>query len=153
MNVPANDRARLGLHGGVRRVLAGMGRLDRRRELSGRRPRLAALAAIVALGSTLGERLGATGSGSHRFEDGEGWIDVTFDGLVPEGVHTMWHFFMAAPPTDPFIGPYDLPIGSRDGAESVFTADRDGKARFRRTFSASASRCPRARHDAPAPTP
>ena len=46
----------------------------------------------------------------------------------------MWHFFMATPPTEPFIGTYDLPLGSRDGAQSVFTADAGGEARFERSF-------------------
>lgn len=86
------------------------------------------------LGMTLGEWFGAKGHGSYRCENGEARIDVEFDGLVPDGVYTMWHFFMASPPTDPFIGTYDLPLGSRDGSESVFVAAADGSARFERRF-------------------
>jgi hypothetical protein len=41
---------------------------------------------------------------------------------------------MAAPPTDPFIGTYDLPMGRRDGAESVVTADSEGRAHVERTI-------------------
>ncbi|WP_227367829.1 hypothetical protein [Halomonas sp. M20] len=88
----------------------------------------------AAIDMTLGEWFGASGSGSYSCEDGAAEIDVAFDGLVPEGVYTMWHFFMAMPPTDPFIGTYDLPLGSRDGSDSVFTADADGTARFQRSF-------------------
>ena len=86
------------------------------------------------LGMTLGEWFGAEGRGNYSCRDGEGHIDVAFNGLVPEGVYTVWHFFMASPPTDPFIGTYDLPLGSRDGSDSVFIAAADGTARYERRF-------------------
>ena len=86
------------------------------------------------IGMTLGEWFGAKGSGSYTCEDGKAAIDIAFEGLVPDGVYTMWHFFMAAPPTEPFIGTYDLPVGSRDGSASVFVADAEGNARFQRRF-------------------
>ena len=86
------------------------------------------------LGMDLGSWLEAEGQGRYQCKDGEGYLDVAFAGLVPEGVYTMWHFFMAMPPTDPFIGTYDLPIGARDGSQSIFQAEADGKARFERTF-------------------
>ncbi|MCP4383318.1 MAG: hypothetical protein GY798_18180, partial [Hyphomicrobiales bacterium] len=78
------------------------------------------------LGFTLGEWLGATGAGTYTCEDGQGTLDVTFDQLMPEGVYTLWHFFMAMPTTDPFIGTFDLPVGARDGSDSVFQADAKG---------------------------
>jgi len=87
----------------------------------------------ASLGFSLADWLGANGSGTYSCVDGVGTIDVTFDGLVPNGVYTMWHFFMAAPPTDPFIGTYDLPFGKRDGNDSVFTADAEGHVRFQKT--------------------
>ncbi len=86
------------------------------------------------LGLSLGTWLEAEGQGSYTCKDGEGKIDVTFTKLVPNGVYTMWHFFMAMPPTQPFIGTYDLPIGARDGSQSAFQADMGGKARFQRVF-------------------
>lgn len=46
----------------------------------------------------------------------------------------MWHFFVAWPPKEPFIGTYDLPVGTRDGAQSVFHTDAEGHAVFERTF-------------------
>ncbi|MCG6883143.1 MAG: hypothetical protein LJE62_05240, partial [Silicimonas sp.] len=80
------------------------------------------------LGLTLGEWLGAGGRGSYSCDNGEATINAEFNGLVPEGIYTMWHFFMAVPPTDPFIGTYDLPTGARDGSESTFEARADGSA-------------------------
>ena len=87
------------------------------------------------LGMTLGDWLGAEGHGSYSCVDGEGEIDITFTGLVPDGVYTMWNFYMASPPTDPFIGTYDLPFGNRDGSESVFQADASGNAHFERSMA------------------
>lgn len=46
----------------------------------------------------------------------------------------MWHFFMASPQTDPFIGTFDLPLGARDGAQSVFASGPDGSIDFTREF-------------------
>ena len=87
------------------------------------------------LGVTLGEWLSAEGSGTYSCTDGNGHIDIAFDGLMPDGVYTMWHFFMAMPHPEPFIGTYDLPLGDRDGSQSVFVADADGKATFERSFA------------------
>ncbi|MGI9434018.1 MAG: hypothetical protein ACR2Q4_04175, partial [Geminicoccaceae bacterium] len=49
-------------------------------------------------------------------------------------VYTMWHDFMAWPPTEPFNGTYDLPLGARDGSENAFVTDADGHAVFERSF-------------------
>ena len=86
------------------------------------------------LGITLGEWLGASGKGTYTCSDGVGTLDVTFTKLVPDGVYTVWHAFMAWPPTEPFIGTYDLPVGARDGSQSVFTANAEGNAEVQRTF-------------------
>ncbi len=86
------------------------------------------------LGITLGQWFDAKGAGKYRCENGQGHLEVAFNKLVPNGVYTMWHAFMAWPPTEPFIGTYDLPIGSRDGAQSVFTADAAGNATVERSF-------------------
>jgi hypothetical protein len=86
------------------------------------------------LGLTLGEWFAAKGVGSYACTDGEATIDIRFEGLVPKATYTMWHFFMASPPTEPFIGTYDLPIGGRDGSDSVFSTDSKGGAHFQRTF-------------------
>lgn len=86
------------------------------------------------LGLTLGDWFGADGTVTYTCVDGAGTMDVELTGLVPNGVYTMWHFFMAMPPTRPFIGTYDLPVGDRNGTQSVFHADRSGRASFRREF-------------------
>ncbi|NIA69953.1 hypothetical protein HBA54_15220 [Pelagibius litoralis] len=86
------------------------------------------------LGLTLGEWLNAKGEARYSCQDGAGTLTADFSGLIPDGVYTMWHFFMASPPTDPFIGTYDLPLGTRDGSQSVFAADKAGVARFEATF-------------------
>ena len=86
------------------------------------------------LGVTLGEWFAASGGGTYRCVDGEGELSLTFENLVPNGVYTMWHDFFVWPPTEPFIGTYDLPFGARDGSENIFTADADGDAVFERAF-------------------
>ncbi|MEM7248683.1 MAG: hypothetical protein AAF533_25350 [Acidobacteriota bacterium] len=86
------------------------------------------------LGMTLGEWLAHRGTGTYTHRDGEGTLALEFTGLVPNGVYTMWHAFMALPPTTPFSGTLDLPLGARDGSESVFVADAQGNARFDHSF-------------------
>ena len=87
------------------------------------------------LGVTLGEWLRHSGQGRYTYADGVGTLDLSFSGLVPGGVYTMWHAFIALPPTTPFSGTLDLPLGARDGSESTFVADGEGRARFVHTFS------------------
>ena len=68
-------------------------------------------------------------------ESGSGTLELSFSGLVPEGVYTLWHAFMAIPPPVPFTGTLDLPLGARDGSESVFIADKNGNKEFKHTFT------------------
>lgn len=88
-----------------------------------------------ALGMTLGRWLKQAGRGTYRNADGVGTLELSFTGLVPNGVYTMWHAFVALPPTEPFSGILDLPLGARDGSESVFVADADGNAEFVHSFT------------------
>lgn len=87
------------------------------------------------LGLTLGDWFAAKGSGTYTCENGVGAVDFAFENLVPNGIYTMWHDFMVWPPTEPFIGTYDLPFGARDGSENVFEAGVDGTATFQRTIT------------------
>jgi len=87
------------------------------------------------MGMTLGQWLKQRGTGTYSYENGRGTLDLEFTSLVPNGVYTMWHAFVALPPTEPFSGILDLPLGARDGSESVFTADADGSARFVHSFA------------------
>ncbi len=88
-----------------------------------------------SFGMTLGEWLAHRGTGVYAAKDGAGTLDLEFTGLVPRGIYTLWHVFGAFPPTKPFSGTLKLPLGARDGSESVFTADEQGRARFRHTFT------------------
>lgn len=88
-----------------------------------------------ALGVTLGQWFAAKGHGSYSCTNGKAHINFDFEKLVPNGVYTMWHYFMAWPPTEPFNGTYDLPVGARDGSDAAFQADANGNATFERRFS------------------
>ena len=87
-----------------------------------------------SLGITLGQWFAAQGKATYRCTDGEGHLHATFTKLVPNGVYTMWHDFFVWPPTKPFIGTYDLPLGARDGSENTFRTDAHGNAVFDHTF-------------------
>ena len=80
------------------------------------------------LGLTLREWLNASGTATCTCEGGWGTFKADFENLVPNAVYTLWHFFMPAPPTEPFSGTLDLPIGERDGSQSVFATDAEGNA-------------------------
>ncbi|MGI9199888.1 MAG: hypothetical protein ACR2QL_02425 [Woeseiaceae bacterium] len=87
-----------------------------------------------SFGMTLGEWLRHTGAGTYTCRNGEGRLDTHFSGLVENGVYSMWHVFTAIPATTPFSGFLNLPLGARDGSTSVFVADENGFASFRRHF-------------------
>lgn len=87
-----------------------------------------------ALGITLGQWLAATGSGTYACTNGQGRINVTFKKLVPNGVYTMWYFFIALPPQQPFTGTLDLPFGARDGSQNTFRANAAGNAMYKLTI-------------------
>lgn len=84
---------------------------------------------------TLGDWFAAKGSGTYTCENGKGVVDLTFENLVPDGVYTVWHDFAIWPPTDPFLGFYDTPLGSRDGSQNVFVTDENGSAQFVREIT------------------
>ncbi|MDX1478743.1 MAG: hypothetical protein R3301_13615 [Saprospiraceae bacterium] len=86
------------------------------------------------LGMTLREWLGGRGTATYVCDDGWGKFEAEFTGLVPNATYTMWHFFMAKNSTTPFTGTLDLPIGNRDGSQSVFRTDARGNATMKITF-------------------
>ena len=53
---------------------------------------------------TLGKWLGASGTATYECEAGWGTLKASFENLAPNTTYTMWHFFMPAPPTVPFMG-------------------------------------------------
>lgn len=81
-----------------------------------------------SMGITLRQWLSAKGEATYVCEDGWGVLKAEFENLAPDAVYTMWHAFMAKPPTTPFTGFLDLPMGDRDGSQSVFRTDEKGKA-------------------------
>jgi hypothetical protein len=83
-----------------------------------------------ALGISLGQWLAASGSGTYSCANGQGRVNVAFRKLVPNGVYTMWYFFMALPPQQPFTGTLDLPMGARDGSQNTFRASAQGNATY-----------------------
>jgi len=93
------------------------------------------------LDMTLGQWLSGTGTASYVCEDGWGHMKADFKNLAPNAVYTMWHFFMSAPPTTPFNGTLDVPLGDRSGEQSVFKTDANGNAtmdvRFERCLQLS----------------
>lgn len=82
-----------------------------------------------ALGMSLGDWLAASGTGSYRCSGGNAQIEASFVNLVPNGVYTMWYFFLPTPAAVPF-STYDLPVGDRTGRENAFFADSSGRASF-----------------------
>jgi len=86
------------------------------------------------MGFTLGEWYAGSGKVNYTCENGQGTIRARFNRLRPDAVYTMWHFFFASPPTKPSIGTYDIPMGSRDGTQSIFHTDKNGKATFEKTI-------------------
>lgn len=87
-----------------------------------------------ALGMNLEQWLSAKGNGEYVCSNGQGAVRANFTGLVPNGVYTLWYSFLPTPPTQPFTGTLDLPLGARDGSQSVLRAGADGKASYTMTF-------------------
>jgi hypothetical protein len=85
------------------------------------------------LSLTLGKWLAASGQGTYECQGDVSSISIAFDNLVPDGLYTMWHFFMPMPANQPFGGTIDVPYGSRDGSQAAFSADAAGAAEFQQT--------------------
>lgn len=83
---------------------------------------------------TLGDWLEAKGTASCSCEGGWGKISASFEKLMPNAKYTMWHAFLAKNNTDHFIGTFDLPVGARDGSQSVFKTDKNGNAKLEVAF-------------------
>lgn len=82
-----------------------------------------------ALGITLRDWLQAKGAGSYRCDGKKATLKASFQGLVPNGVYTMWNFIDLNPPADPYQGLL-VPAGKRDGSQSIFRADARGNATY-----------------------
>jgi hypothetical protein len=87
-----------------------------------------------SLGMTLRQWLDAKGSATVSCIGGVGKVSAQFSKLVPNAVYTMWYAFVPNPPTKPFTGALDLPLGARDGSQTRFNSDAAGNARFSASF-------------------
>lgn len=85
------------------------------------------------LGLTLREWLAFKGNGKYVCNGGKGEVRVSFENLVPNTVYTLWYTFMPTPETEPF-STYDIPLGARDGSQSVFATDDKGRAKYEVSF-------------------
>ncbi len=86
------------------------------------------------LGMKLSKWLSAKGTATYVCNAGCGKLNASFANLVPNATYTMWYFFMSAPPTVPFNGTLDVPLGNRDGSQSIFKTDANGRAVVDITF-------------------
>lgn len=82
-----------------------------------------------ALGITLRDWLQAKGSGSYACDGKRATLKANFQGLVPNGVYTMWNFIDLNPPVQPHQGLL-MPAGKRDGSQAIFKADAGGNASY-----------------------
>ena len=79
------------------------------------------------LGFTLGEWLSATATGTYVVDDGRAMVDLIFEGLVPEGVYTLWCLEIVLSPDIVF---HEQPCGELDGSENLLDVDEDGNATY-----------------------
>lgn len=86
------------------------------------------------LGFTMDQWLSASGTATYACDGETARLNATFEGLVPDAVYTLWAFYMPMPATQPF-STYDLPVGDRDGSQSIFMTDASGAATYSATFA------------------
>ena len=86
------------------------------------------------LGITLSKFLAAKGSAEITCGPNGGSVNASFEKLVPNAIYTMWYAFVPSPPTKPFTGALDLPLGARDGSQTIFNSDANGNALFQASF-------------------
>ena len=77
----------------------------------------------VELGMTMGEYLSATGGGTYTVVGDQAELDLSFEGLVPEGVYTLWCSTVSVPPNFHIV---NVPCGSPYGGENEVVADSAG---------------------------
>jgi len=86
------------------------------------------------LGMNLEKWLSAKGTATYSCNEGWSTFKADFVNLAPLAKYTMWHFFMPAPPTEPFTGTLDIPMGDRTGEQAVFETDIHGNASLEVSF-------------------
>lgn len=86
------------------------------------------------IGISLRDWLKAKGTAECSCEGGWGTVKANFENLMPNAVYTLWHAFMAKDNKKHFIGTFDLPVGLRNGSQSIFKTNDQGNARLELTF-------------------
>ena len=81
----------------------------------------------VPLGVDLARWLEASGHGTYHQQGATAVIDFQFDGLLPDGVYTLWCVSFDIPD---FNLLFEKPCGAPDGTENSFIADENGHADF-----------------------
>lgn len=82
----------------------------------------------LALGMTLEQWLMAKGTGTYTVDGDTATLDLIFEGLVPEGVYTLWCSRLTFPPNPQIV---DRPCGTEDGSQNSFTAFKNGAGEFK----------------------
>ena len=85
----------------------------------------------LALGFSLEQWLGAKGSGTYTVDGDTANLDLIFDGLVPNGVYTVWCSRLTFPPNPQIV---DRPCGAEDGSQNSFKAFANGAGEFKLTM-------------------
>jgi hypothetical protein len=87
------------------------------------------------LGLSLRDWRAAEGSAEVHCRDGQATVNARFTNLVPNATYSLWYAFVPSPPTVPFTGALDLPLGARDGSQSVLHSDAAGNAEYHASFT------------------
>ena len=74
---------------------------------------------------SMAEWLAASGELVYTVEGNDAQMEMSFDGLIPGGVYTLWCSTVATPPDFHIV---NIPCGDPYGGDNVFTADDDGSA-------------------------
>ncbi|MFZ1399642.1 MAG: hypothetical protein WAS33_22245, partial [Candidatus Promineifilaceae bacterium] len=77
--------------------------------------------------------LAARGSGTYHQIGAEAVVAFQFDGLMPNGVYTLWCVTFDNPDFDWVI---EEPCGAADGTENIFIADENGHGEIQLTMAA-----------------
>ena len=85
-----------------------------------------------ALGFTLEQWLMAKGTGTYVVNGDTATLDLIFEGLVENGVYTVWCSRLTFPPNPKVV---DKPCGAADGSQNSFTAFRNGAGEFKLTMN------------------
>jgi hypothetical protein len=85
------------------------------------------------MGVTMLEWLSARGSGTYTVSGDTASVDLSFVGLMPDGLYTLWCSRLSLPPN---FAIENRPCGAADGSENTFTTDERGDLHIQMSFPA-----------------